>query len=237
LARADEAWEAVIMRYGTVLTTALFLTLSACSRAPEVRPAKAAWVVDPAPKKTAKAATPAPVEHKVGDFWVHRISGSFSQKPLVLVERVVAMDETSTTVEYTVEDQDGQSQMLVTREVSTDQIISVMRSVDGKTVAASVADFEQLIARTTFAPDSNEGYRDRTLGTCLVGPSELDCETKTYRVMIGEREASLDITRSDKYPGRDIGGEITTADGEVIYRAELLEVGNNAETTPSVAAR
>ena len=103
--------------------------------------------------------------------------------------------------------------------------------------ASSIADFEQLIARTTFAPDSNEGYVDRTLGTCLVGPSELDCETKSYRVRIGDREANLDITRSDKLPGRDIGGEITGADGEVIYRAELLEVGNDAGSKSSVAAR
>ncbi len=225
------------MRYGTVLTTALLLAASACSRAPTAAgPKSATWVVEPR-KAPVAAARPALAERKVGDFSVHRISGSFSQKPMLLVERVVAMDETSTTIEYTVEDLDSQSQLLVTREASTDQIISVMRVADGKTVPASVADFEALIARTTFAPDSNEGYLDRTLGTCLVGPSELDCETKSYRVRIGDREANLDITRSDKYPGRDIGGEITSADGEVIYRAELLEVGNDPESTPSVAAR
>jgi hypothetical protein len=225
------------MRYGTVLTTALLLAASACSRAPTDAGAKSAtWVVE-ARKEPAAAARPTTAERKVGDFWVHRISGSFSQKPMLLVERVVAMDETSTTIEYTVEDLDSQSQLLVTREASTDQIISVMRVADGKTVPASIADFEALIARTTFAPDSNEGYLDRTLGTCLVGPSELDCETKSYRVRIGEREANLDITRSDKYPGRDIGGEITSADGEVIYRAELLEVGNDSEGKPSVATR
>jgi hypothetical protein len=150
---------------------------------------------------------------------------------------VVAIDENTSTIEYTVEDADGQSQLLVTRESSTDQIISVMRVLDGNTVPASIADYEGLIARTTFAPDSNEGYVDRTLGTCLVGPSELDCETKSYRVRIGEREANLDITRSDEVSGRDIGGEITGDDGEVIYRAELLEVGNEATEEPSVAAR
>jgi hypothetical protein len=110
--------------------------------------------------------------------------------------------------------------------------------VDGdKTIPASVADFDELIARTTVVPDTNEGYLDRTLGTCLVGPSELDCETKSYRVMVGNREANLDITRSGKYPGRDIGGEITTADGEVIYRAELLETGSGPVPDSSVASR
>lgn len=226
------------MRHGIVLSTVLLLAVSGCSRAaktdvgPRVVQAPAA-----APKKQAAAPSVEAPARKVGDFWVHRISGSFSAKPMLLVERVVAIDETGTTVEYTLEDPEGQSKLLVTREASTDAVISVMRVVDGKPEPASVADLEELIAKTTFAPDSNEGYVDRTLGTCLVGPSELDCETKSYRVTVGSREASLDITRSDKYPGRDIGGEITSADGEVIYRAELLEAGNDAAGEPSVASR
>lgn len=226
------------MRHGIVLSTVLLLAVSGCSPAAKTdvgpRVAKAPAT---APKKQAAAPSVEAPAKKVGDFWVHRISGSFSAKPMLLVERVVAIDETSTTVEYTLEDPEGQSKLLVTREASTDAVISVMRVVDGKPEPASVADLEQLIAKTTFAPDSNEGYVDRTLGTCLVGPSELDCETKSYRVTVGSREASLDITRSDKYPGRDIGGEITSADGEVIYRAELLEAGNDAAGEPSVASR
>jgi hypothetical protein len=224
------------MRYGIVLCTALFLGISGCARTPAPSaPKSASWVVK-SKEKPAQASRTAQAERKVGDFWVHRISGSFSEQPLLLVERVVAIDENTSTVEYTLEDFDGKTAFLVTREASTDQIISVMRIVDGKAEPASIADFDGLIAKTTFVPDSNEGYVDRTLGTCLVGPSELDCETKSYRVMVGDREASLDITRSDKYPGRDIGGEITSADGEVIYRAELLEAGHETPAEPSVAS-
>jgi len=225
------------MRHGLVISTVLLFAASACARAPltEALSPQSASSAKPAAKAEAAVAAAAP-ERKVGDYWVHRISGSFSSKPMMLIERVVSLDETSATIEYTLEDSEGQSQLQVTRERSTDQIISVMHLVGGVAEPGSIADFDALIARTTFAPDSNEGYLDRTLATCLVGPSELDCETKSYRVMVGSREASLDITRSNKYPGRDIGGEITAADGEVIYRAELLEAGNEGSAEPSVAS-
>jgi hypothetical protein len=227
------------MRHGLVLSTVLLLaSASACARAPlgEVESPRPLASAKPASVASNTSAAAAP-ERKVGDYWVHRISGSFSSKPMMLIERVVSVDETSITIEYTLEDSEGQSQLQVTRERSTDQIISVMHLVGGVAEPGSIADFDALIARTTFAPDSNEGYVDRTLATCLVGPSELDCETKSYRVMVGAREASLDITRSDKYPGRDIGGEITATDGEVIYRAELLEAGNESSDSGVASAR
>ncbi|HEV8245827.1 MAG TPA: hypothetical protein VGP93_08660 [Polyangiaceae bacterium] len=176
-------------------------------------------------------------EAKVGDFWVHRITGSFATQAMLLTERVVAKDEQDVAIEYTLEELQGTTKLLVWRDTRTDQVLSVSRLVDGKKQIASIADFDALIAKTTFVPDSNEGYVDRTLGTCLVGPNELDCETKSYRVRIGDREANLDVTHSDKIPGRDIGGEITTPEGEVIYRAELMETGHDASGDSSFAAR
>ncbi len=147
------------------------------------------------------------------------------------------MDETSVASEYTLEQADETTKLLVRRDPKTDEILSVARLVEGKEEITSRAEFEALIAKVTFVPDSNEGYVDRTLGTCLVGPSELDCETKSYRVMVGDREANLDITRSDRLPGRDLGGEITTDDGKIIYRAELLEAGHDESGDTSFAAR
>jgi hypothetical protein len=218
------------MRYESLFYPAVLLMI-ACSAAPQaaVQPELAKQA--PARMKGAKIASadaPAPRSvRKVGDFSVHRITGSFTAKPMLLIERVVASDDNVVAVEYTLEDVDGMTQLLVRRDAHTDAIVSVARLIDGREEITSKSEFDALIAKTTFAPDSNEGYVDRTLGTCLVGPSELDCETKSYRVMVGEKEASLDITRTDKMPGRDVAGEITTPDGEVIYRAELLEVGND----------
>jgi hypothetical protein len=228
------------MRYDSFVYPAVLL-LAACAAAPKA--AVQPHVADRAPthaNATKIASADAPAQRsvrKVGDFSVHRITGSFTAKPMLLSERVVAVDDNAVAIEYTLEDVDGMSQLLVRRDPHTDAILSVARIIDGKEVITSKAEFEALIAKTTFAPDSNEGYVDRTLGTCLVGPSELDCETKSYRVIVGDKEASLDITRSAKMPDRDVSGEITTADGEVIYRAELLEVGNDRGADPAFAAR
>ncbi len=156
---------------------------------------------------------------------------------MLFTERVVSKDEMGVACEYTLEQLDGTTKLLVRRDPKTDEILSVARLIDGKEEITSRDEFDALIAKITFVPDSNEGYVDRTLGTCLVGPSELDCETKSYKVMVGDREANLDITRSDKVPDRDIGGEISTDDGKVIYRAELLEAGHDASGDSSFAAR
>jgi hypothetical protein len=60
--------------------------------------------------------------------------------------------------------------------------------------------------------------------TCTVGPSELDCEMKNYRVLVGDAPANLSVTQSEQLGGRDVAGEITGEDGTVIYRSELLEM-------------
>lgn len=227
------------MRYGLLVSIALVLSSAACSRNAVISVSEPprSKALAPASELAAAEETPAPPERKVGDFWVHRISGTFSKRPMLLVERVLAKDENGMAIEYTLEDEQGTSQLVVHRDAESGVIVGVSRVVNGNQEPGSIADYEALMAKTTIVPDSNEGYVDRTLGTCLVGPSELDCETKSYRVRIGEREASLDVTRSQKYPDRDIGGEITTADGEVIYRSELLEAGHSGSSEPSVAAR
>jgi hypothetical protein len=84
------------------------------------------------------------------------------------------------------------------------------------------------MASASLTPDENEGLTASTKGTCTVGPSELDCETKSYRVRIGETAANLGITGSKAVPGLDLAGEITSADGTVIYRSVLIERGNEA---------
>jgi hypothetical protein len=93
------------------------------------------------------------------------------------------------------------------------------------------------MASASLSPDENEGLTASTKSTCTIGPSELDCETKNYRVRIGEQAANLGITASRAIPGLDISGEITAADGTVIYRSVLIEGGNagSAKAESSVA--
>lgn len=180
-----------------------------------------------APEK-AKEATSA---RRVGDFAVHMISGSFRKHPALLTERVIAEENEAWLIEYTLEDTDGTATLRVWIDQNSDQVTKVSRMLDGVEKPATVADFDAMMASASVVPDTNDGLVANSNGTCTLGPAELDCETKSYKVWLGDREASLGVTQSAAVPGADLSGEITADDGTVIYRSELVERGNESETT------
>jgi hypothetical protein len=178
----------------------------------------------------AKAAEPV-AARRVGDFAVHMISGSFRKHPALLTERVVGNEYGAWVIEYTLEDSDGSKSLRVWMDQESDQVKRVSRFVDGVEKPATIADFDALMASASVVPDTNDGLVANSSGTCMLGPAELDCETKNYKVWLGDREASLGVTQSAAVPGTDLSGEITAADGSVIYRSELIERGNEGETS------
>jgi len=223
-------------------TTALTITFvafvsSACSQhshhaqaarspsPPRIAPARAAT-------SSAKAERAEPVSaRRVGDFAVHMISGSFRKNPALLTERVIGEEYGAWVLEYRLEDSEGSTSLRVWMDQDTDQIKRVERLIDGTQKPGTVADYDALMASASVVPDTNDGLVANSSGTCMLGPAELDCETKSYKVMLGNREASLGVTQSAAVPGIDLAGEITAADGSVIYRSELVERGNEGETT------
>jgi hypothetical protein len=158
------------------------------------------------------------------------ISGNFRKHPALLTERVIGDEYGSWIIEYRLEDSDGTTVLKVWMDQETDQVEKVSRFVDGVEKAGTVADFDALMASASVVPDTNEGLVANSSGTCTLGPAELDCETKSYKVFLGDREASLGVTQSASVPGTDLAGEITASDGSVIYRSELIERGNEGET-------
>jgi len=87
-----------------------------------------------------------------------------------------------------------------------------------------------------YAADVNDGLVSSNDQTCLVGADELDCETKTYKVWVGDAPATLSVVHSNTFADRDVSGEITTDDGKLIYRAELVEA-KQGKPALGVAAR
>jgi len=170
-----------------------------------------------------------PVERHVGDFLVHMVTGSFRKQPALFTERVVAQDGDSWVMEYKLEDSDGARTLRAWTDPNG-EVTRVSILSDGDEKPGTLSDYDALMASASFAPDENVGFTASTKGTCMVGPSELDCETKSYRVLLGEQEANLGITGSQAVPGLDLAGEITTADGTVIYRSVLIEHGNEANS-------
>ncbi|HEU5073893.1 MAG TPA: hypothetical protein VFU02_06965, partial [Polyangiaceae bacterium] len=63
---------------------------------------------------------------RVGDYFVHRFSGSFRQGPLTLIERVVAERDGTLIVDYTLEDGATDKTLRVTLDRKTDAPLSVV---------------------------------------------------------------------------------------------------------------
>ncbi|MEP7049124.1 MAG: hypothetical protein ABJB12_02175 [Pseudomonadota bacterium] len=174
---------------------------------------------------------------KVGDFSVHRFSGSYQKSPLTMTEEVAAKEDGLWVIDYTFEEQAGTTKLRVRFDPRTDSVVRAALLQGSQETAVQTAFFDKMIDRTSFAADANDGEIARSHGTCLVGPNELECETKTYNVRVGEQVAKLNVSRSVRVPNGDVAGDITAADGTVIYRSELLEMGNGATPKLGVASR
>jgi hypothetical protein len=174
---------------------------------------------------------------KVGDFQVHRFSGSYQKSPLTMTEEVVARENGLWVIDYTFEEQSGTTKLRVRFDPRTDSVAGVSKFDGSKELRVPLATYEKLIERTSFAADSNDGLLASTHATCLVGPRELDCETKSYKVAIGDQMAVLSVSHSESVPRGDVAGDITASDGAVIYRSELIEMGNASSPKSGVASR
>ena len=191
-------------------------------------------------KQTQKADTevaPRVAPRRAGDYFVHRFSGSFRQGPLTLIERVVAEEDDKLIVDYTLEDGATDKTLRVTLDRNSERALRVVELTESGELEVPVSAYEAMLGQTVFSPDVNEELLEETQRTCLVGPKELDCEVKQYRVFVGDEEAKLTVTESADMPGRDLSGEVTAVDGSVIYRAELLEAGNTPRIDDSIATK
>jgi hypothetical protein len=192
----------------------------AASNVPQPRSmAQAAPAEREKPAKTGQAAP----ERRVGDFFVHRFSGSFASEPLTLTEEVIAQDAQAWVVDFSLAQSDRVERLRVRFDAASGRALSAARYEGDREIPATLADYVALVGRTVYAADVNDGLVSSTTQTCLVGSDELDCETKTYKVWVGDAAATLSVVHSKSYADRDVSGEITGDDGKLLYRAELVE--------------
>jgi hypothetical protein len=175
-----------------------------------------------------------PRPRMLGDFHVYEYSGAFTKKPVTLTEQVVAREGDNLVVDFVLEE--GQS-MTALRARMTDEgrVVAVSRIKDSGEEPASIADYEAMVKRTQVVPESNDSLVGTEHTSCMIGDEQVECDVTTYMVSIGGKEAKLTVSRSDKVPGRDVGGAITADDGTVLYSARLVERGNQPATVDAFA--
>jgi hypothetical protein len=91
------------------------------------------------------------------------------------------------------------------------------------------------MARTTLVADSNEAVVGSEDVTVEVGGASLAAKQTTYRVRVGKHKATLRTLESAVFPWGDVGGEITAANGKVLYKAEVVEAGHDDATAAAAA--
>jgi len=173
-------------------------------------------------------------EPQVGDFVVFRFSGSYRPQPLVLTQRVVAIPKPGELV-MDVELDDGESTVRLRLRLhhvsgARGELASVARLDDsGKLLPFGVAAYEQLMAQTMLDVDSNDRRLGSSVVTVPVGEQSLPAVKTTYRVSVSGGAATLETYESKRFLWGDVGGRIVAADGTVLYRAEVLKVGDGRD--------
>jgi len=175
-----------------------------------------------------------PRPRMLGDFHVYEYSGAFTKKPVTLTEQVVAREGDNLVVDFVLEEGE---QMTALRARMTDEgrVVAVSRIKDSGEEPATIADYEAMVKRTQIVPESNDSIVGTEHTACMVGDEQVDCDVTTYTVSMDGKEAMLTVSRSEKVPGRDVGGTIIAADGTVIYSARLVERGNQPQAVDAFA--
>jgi hypothetical protein len=187
----------------------------------------------PAPRteRTAEAAAPSasPVQ-RPGDYVVYRFSGTFRKAPLTLTQRVLDVRGAVTRLELTFDD--ARSKRVVRARYdrtpgAAHEIAEAMRvGADGAELPLTLGQLDAMMAETALAVDANEDALGTDEVTLDVGRTPLKCKRTRFRVLVGKRKAVMTSLTSDAFPWGDVGGEIATEDGKVLYRAEVVDVGS-----------
>jgi hypothetical protein len=194
---------------------------------------------DEAKSASAAEAAPAAAPWGAGDFVVYRFTGSFHKTPVTLTEKVVARQGDAFTLDVTYDD--GKTKESIRARMKGEspargEVISVARLARGVEQPANVALFEEILARVALVADQNEArLGSETVKLDVAGHGKVACERATFRVKVGKETATMRTLESAQFAWGDVGAEITSAAGKLIYKAEVVEAGHEA-AKPAVAS-
>jgi hypothetical protein len=180
-----------------------------------------------------------PILSAPGDFVVLRFSGSFRKAPVTLTQRVLSRDGTVAMMEMTLTE-NKKSQTIRARidrpALGPEQVLDVVRVENGKEKAATIGVYDAFMQKTMPDVDMNEETLGTETATMSMGGKEMSGKVTRYKVKMGGKDATMSIFHADGFAWGDVAGEIQSADGKMIYKAEVTELGN-ANTATASAAR
>jgi hypothetical protein len=228
---------------------ALGLLLTACGAAPQIGQsaassgAKAVAHAKRAPAAATEAAPAAsPVEaatpsYAVGDYLV-RVFTLPSRARVTVSERVVAVKDSSVVLEITREDGHKSRSIRVELDESPGrrgEVLSASVLRAGVEVPMGRAVYDALMSGTAFAADENEGQIESGSAKLDVRGHEVDCNETRFRVKVRGKEATMRTLELVNSPWGEVAAEVKTAQGRVLYRAEVVDVGHDELRTAAVS--
>jgi hypothetical protein len=195
----------------------------------------------PAPAETepvpAKEERRVELSHAVGDYIIRRFSLHSRKTPTVITERVVAVKEGSLVLEVTREAASGSRSIRVelgNEPSNRGEVLSVVALRAGKEIVMGRAAYEAILRDTVFVADENDGEIESARIKLDVQGRALDGTETRFRVKVRGREGTMRTVALENSPWGEVGGEVTTADGSVLYRAEVVDVGHEELRTAAV---
>ncbi len=180
-------------------------------------------------------------DRRVGDFVVFKFTGAYRKGTITLTETVIGREGDVVFVDYSmVEQLPGAKGTTVIKEQtlrvkidttigSRGEVFGVQRVEKGVAKPAEVADWEAMMAKTVLVADANEETYGTEEVSLKVLNKNITADRTAYKVLIGKKSATMTITSSDAFVWGDLAGEIVTDDGEVLYKAEVVESGHTLD--------
>jgi hypothetical protein len=185
-----------------------------------------------------RAEAPEMSSYAVGDYLVRRFTIG-SRSPMTVSERVVSVREASIVLEVTRETAAETRSLRVELSdapANRGEVLGASVLRDGAEIPADKSAYETIMAGTVFAADENEGEIETGSIKLDVHGSALDCRETRFRVKVHGRTATMRTIELLNSPWGEVGADITTAKGSVLYRAEVVDVGHDESRTAAVQA-
>jgi hypothetical protein len=177
-------------------------------------------------------AQPEPIAlRQPGDFVVYRFTGSYRKEPVTLTQRVIDRSFDTLLVDVTIEDgkKTKRLRLRIDDTVKSGGELLSVAELDGNVQRPfGVPAFEKLMGELVLGADENQGMIDSRPITVHLPNGEIACTRTSYKVKVGKREAVMRTVAAEKFAWGDVGGEITTLDGKVLYKAEIIDIGGAA---------
>jgi len=168
-----------------------------------------------------------------GDYCTLRFSGAYRDAPIELTQRVVEREDGRLLVDL---EMDGAPRLRLEiddRPEHRGEVLSVQRHADEGLVDEDLTAYESLMAKLVLTADFNEGLLDEEQIELTLGDETAEATKSTFHVRIGDQLATMSTYAIRRREGGrtwawgDAGGEITTASGEVLFRAEVIALGRD----------